>query len=103
MKKLALALAALAAALIGLAGCGGGHGNSLIAAAIAPSFTTAPEADLTGQSNVFTGKLGAGTNFTFSAIKGVTYNISLSSSPSNEDVIVDVFTNDGTELKAKTV
>lgn len=109
MRKLGPSAAALAAllatAFTGAAGCGGsgGGGNSLLAAVIAPSFKSAPEADTTGVTDVFTGKLGSGTTCTFPAIQNVTYNFSVSSSPDKEDVIVDVFSKDGTQLKAKTV
>jgi hypothetical protein len=108
MKKLASAVAALASLLttfgLGVLGCGGSSGgNPIIAAVIAPSFKSAPQADTTGQTDVFLGDLGAGTTCSFAAIQGVTYNISVSSNPDREDVIVDVFSKDGAQLKANTV
>ncbi len=107
MKKLAscAAFAALVASFsAGASGCGGGGGgNSIIAAVIAPSFKSSVQADTTGQTNIFTGNLGAGTTCSFAAIQGVTYNISVSSQPNKEDVIVDVFSKDGAQLKANTV
>src|SRR4051794_16703381 len=108
MKKLASSAALLAALVVtfavAAAGCGSaGGGNAILATVIAPSFKTAPSADTAGQTDIYTGKLGTGTSFTFAAIQNVTYNISVSSSPDKEDVIVDVFSKDGSELKAKTV
>jgi hypothetical protein len=96
--------AVVATSAVAVVGCNsGGHGTGLFAAVLAPSFKTAPQADTTGQTDVFVGKLGTGTTTTFAAIQNVTYNISVSSSPDQENVIVDVFDKDGNELKAKTV
>ncbi len=102
-KKLALMAALIAAFAVGVQGCGSGRGLGIEAAILAPSFKTAPQADLTGQSNVFTGTLGSGTTATFAAIEGVNYNVSVSSSPANENLVIDIFDNNGNELDAKYV
>jgi hypothetical protein len=106
MKKLSFVLVLAVGAAAAIAGCGGGGSglfSSLVAAAIAPSFGTAPAADLTGQTNIYTGTLGSGTTATFTAINGVAYVISAGSSPANENLIVDIFDENGNELDSKTI
>jgi hypothetical protein len=103
MRKAFLVLFAMAAFVAGVCGCGGSGGNPFLAAVVGPSFATAPQADLTGQTNVFTGSLGTGTTFQFAAIQNVNYNFQISAQPSGDQVIVDIFAKDGTELKDKTI
>lgn len=96
------AAAALLMVGVAMVGCNSGSsGGTLIGTILAPSFGSAPRADVSGQENVTTGKLGAGTTFTFSAIKGNNYNISVSTDKPS-DVTVDIFSRSGSQLKGKS-
>ena len=103
MKKLIQATSALLALGLALFGCtGGGSGSSstLAGQILAPSFASSPSVDLSGQASVYSGPLGHGTAFTFAAITGATYIVNVSTQ-SNDNLVMDVFSRDGSELKGK--
>jgi hypothetical protein len=93
--------AALLAAAAGCSGGGNGSASTFLGELLAPTFKSSPEADLSGQQSVFQGTLEHGTIFTFPAIQNVTYVVNVNE-PGGEDLVLDVFSRDGSELKSKT-
>jgi hypothetical protein len=103
-RALLAGVTVVAGLAIGCSGKGGGGGifGSVVAAS-APNFKDAPQADLSGQDDVFKGTLGSGTWFTFTAAKGVTYNFAVSSKKGKDEVVIDIFNVNGGQLKGKAL
>ena len=70
---------------------------------ITSSLQNAERADLSGQASVFVGTLGSGATFTFPAVKDQRYQISLQTTDSDDQVVLDFAGDDGAGLKSKTI
>jgi hypothetical protein len=104
MKKILTGLTALTALGLAFAGCSGsgnGSASTILGQVLAPSFKSAPQADLSGQQSVYSGRLGSGLTFTFSAVQNATYTVTTTQSGGPDNLVLDVFSRDGSELKAK--
>lgn len=95
------ALLALTASGATFVACGGGGGGGGLFSDL--FVGNAARADLSGQQSAFTGDLNAGTTITFPAIKNGLYNISVDTTDSDDEVVFDVYSEDGAHLRSKTV
>jgi len=106
MKRILFPVAVLTAGLSFVA-CSGSDSNDGFASGIVQAqLKDAQTADLSGQSDVFTGTLGSGVNFTFPAMKDQTYFITIELSAQNvadaDEVTFDVAGDDGSGLESKS-
>lgn len=99
MKRIALCLAAVLGSGVLMASCK--NSNGLVASAINASLSSAYRADISGQEDVYVGDIGNGVAFTFPAVRGVSYTIDWLATHSSEEVVFDVWGDDGSWLKSK--
>lgn len=98
------ALVAVAASGWTFVACGGGGSGGGGGGGISSVFLgSASRADLSGQQSAYTGALGAGTTITFPAVRFANYFFQVETQAGNEDVVLDVYSEDGTWLDSKTV
>jgi hypothetical protein len=81
--------------------CGGGGGSGGLFGDL--FVGNAARADLSGQQSALTGDLDAGKTITFPAIKNGVYNIAVTTTDNDDEVVFDVYGDDGSHLRSKTV
>lgn len=104
MKRFLVSALAVLSMGLTLAACGGSDSDGgVVGGFVASSLKDARKADLSGQQSVFTGTLGSGVSFTFPAVKGQGYLISVDTNDPADIVVFDVGGDDGSGLRSKSV